>query len=77
MSDTGHATTLCANCKHHEATQRWVGEGGALAMTHGFYEMWCEGCVLRKQIDHAEHLIARLPDLKRRLDEFEEVHGVV
>lgn len=56
---------LCDNCHEREGTMRW---GDALAMTHGFVQMWCEVCVLTKQIEHAEERAALLPELRARLE---------
>lgn len=39
-----------------------------MAMTHGFVQMWCEVCVLTKQIEHAEERAALLPELRARLE---------
>lgn len=55
----------CANCKEREGTKKW-GEGGTM-IARGYYSMWCEVCVLKKQIEHAEERAAALPDLQARL----------
>lgn len=44
----------CRRCKEYPATHKWCGTGGALALTHGFYEMWCERCVTEVQLAHAK-----------------------
>lgn len=59
---------LCANCGLHKGTIKWVGEGGGIALVHGFYEMWCECCVLKEQIKHAEERSAALPGLRKELE---------
>lgn len=56
--------TKCANCGLRPGTIRW---GDMLAVTHGFVVMWCEICVVQKQIEHAEEQSIRLPDLYERL----------
>ena len=61
--------TVCQNCGQHQGTVKWTA--GALDMAHGFYQMWCEGCALRKQIEHAEERAAALPELRQRLADFE------
>lgn len=67
-------SSLCASCGLHPGTRKWVGEGGSLAMNHGFYEMRCEGCVLRAQIAFAEERAAALDELRLRLAEWETTH---
>lgn len=57
----------CANCKERVGTIKWVGDSGALALSHGFYEMWCEVCALKEQIRYAEERAAALPELRARL----------
>lgn len=60
-------TQPCANCGKRPGTIQWVGEGGALALTHGWYAMWCEVCCLEAQIKYAEDLTAKIPTLKEEL----------
>jgi hypothetical protein len=60
---------LCANCGKRPATIDWVGNGGALAISHGVYERWCEVCALTAQLEHAQKMAGRIPDLERRLAE--------
>jgi hypothetical protein len=59
--------TLCENCELHEATVRWC-ENGAEAAFHGDYELRCECCTLKTQIEHAERMIAVLPELREKLE---------
>ncbi len=61
--------TMCANCKQRPGTKKWVGEGGALALSHGFYAMWCEVCVLTAQLEHARSRVAEIPKMEARLAE--------
>jgi hypothetical protein len=56
--------TLCANCGQREGTVKW---GDALAVTHGFAQMWCEICSYEAQIKHAEERATVLPELRERL----------
>jgi hypothetical protein len=63
--------TLCASCGLHPGTVKWVGNGGAMNLIHGFYEMRCKGCVLRAQIESAEERAAALPGLRSELAEWE------
>jgi hypothetical protein len=55
----------CANCGEREGTEKWTESSVALA--HGMYVMWCEPCVLKGQIKHAEERAAALPELRGRL----------
>lgn len=57
----------CAKCHEREGTQKF-GESGTM-IARGFYEMWCERCVLLTQIEHAEQRAAVLPELRARLAE--------
>lgn len=57
----------CQNCGKHEATIKWVGEGGILEMTHGMYQMWCKCCVLKAQLLHAEYMAGQIPKFKKAL----------
>lgn len=34
--------SVCVRCRENEGTKKWVGDGGILALSHGWYEMWCE-----------------------------------
>lgn len=56
--------TKCAVCGIREGTHRW---GDTLAMTHGTWEMWCEVCVVTKQLEHAENRAALIPELRARM----------
>lgn len=60
---------LCANCGEREGTIQWLGQGGMLALTHGFYSMWCEVCATRAQLVYAEERAAAIPELQRKLQE--------
>lgn len=63
----------CQNCGEHPGTQKWTE--GAIAMIHGAYFWWCEGCVLRAQIAHAEERVVALDDLRARLADWEAHHA--
>lgn len=58
---------ICDNCKEHIATTKWVGDGGTLALSHGWYSWWCECCMLKAQIQHAKERAAVILDLERQL----------
>jgi hypothetical protein len=75
--ETPGRKSLCACCHKRPGTKRWVGEGGAMALSHGFYEMWCEGCVLRKQIEHAQERAAAIPDLEQQLEDWLLADGFI
>lgn len=57
----------CQKCNKYNATIKWVGEGGVLDFTHGFYQEWCKQCALKEQIKHCEKAAKRLPRLKEKL----------
>ena len=60
---------ICANCGKREATQNWVGEGGALAWSHGMTQRWCEICCLYEQIKFAKEQAKRIPELEKKLND--------
>jgi len=57
----------CANCGKREGTIKWVGSEGVLALTHGFYKMWCEICATEAQLEYAKELAKNIPKLEERL----------
>ena len=57
----------CAHCTKHEATIKWVGEGGFMAFVHGHYEEICSCCSIRAQLAHASAMAARIPELLEAL----------
>ena len=59
--------TPCENCGIRPGTVQWVGEGGMLAVTHGWYSMWCERCVLEAQLAYARRRAAEIPELTKKL----------
>ncbi len=59
----------CKNCGDREASVKWTGDGGVLALVHGAWQPWCSICVLKTQIEHAEERAAALPELRRELEE--------
>lgn len=59
LSDAG----LCLNCGKRPGTVRWVGDGGAIALVHGMYSMWCPRCCAREQLRHAIGAARRIPRL--------------
>ena len=61
----------CENCGKHEGTQKWVGDGGFLAVTHDIYTMWCAHCCLKAQIEYAKKLAADIPKLEKELEKVE------
>ena len=61
-------TGRCQNCGKHAATMWFSREGGVLAHIHGCSSAWCECCVLRAQVAHAEERTAALSGLRERLE---------
>ena len=57
----------CANCHNRPATERWIGDGGSLALSHGHYQFWCKPCCLQVMLDHARERAAAIPDLECEL----------
>lgn len=68
MSDETSAKVICLNCNQAPATTTWVGEGGALAYSHGFGQPWCLPCVQRAQLAYAKKISATIPQLEQQLD---------
>lgn len=63
----------CQRCNEHsDALIKWVGEGSALDIAHGFYDLWCLRCATEVQLEHA---IARVDDIKRLATELAELGG--
>lgn len=58
---------LCQQCQQRPGTHTWVADGGIWAYTHGGGQWWCEECVVRAQLAHAEKVTADIPALKDRL----------
>lgn len=61
------APIMCATCGKRPGTETWVGEGGALAFNHGFYQMRCKVCCVTDQLDYARKCAADIPELEREL----------
>ena len=60
----------CENCGEHQASMWWIGEGGTLAVSRFYMQAaWCNCCVLRAQITHAEERMAELEKLRSELAE--------
>jgi hypothetical protein len=66
MSDIPEGA-MCAKCEKHKATEKWVGEGGWLAATHGMIQYWCKCCVLEEQLEYAKDQAKEIPKLKLRI----------
>lgn len=58
---------LCENCRLRESTGKYVGTGGSLALVHGFYQVWCDHCMLRAQLQYARDEAERIPELEAAL----------
>lgn len=56
---------LCENCGERPGTRVFAADGTAFA--HGWTQLWCDRCVIEKQIAHAEAQAARLPELEDEL----------
>lgn len=54
---------LCDNCQKRLGTIKWVGNGGAMDLIHGFYDMWCTRCAARAQLKHALGRAKAIPGL--------------
>lgn len=72
INETIRAEWECANCHIRPGTVDWVGENGMAGYIHGWFEKWCERCVLEAQIAYAELRAASLPGLRERLEELPE-----
>lgn len=57
----------CQRCRKRPSTTNWVGEGGWLAQTHGFSQLWCDVCVLAEQLKYARKLARKIPSIERKL----------
>lgn len=66
--------TPCASerCKRkpkpHQATVRWVGEGGWMDLSHEMYVFYCECCALDAQLAYARVQARRIADLRTKLE---------
>ena len=58
----------CQHCGKHEATIKWVGEGGVMDFVHGNYKDICQCCSLKMQLEHAKAMAARIPELMAALE---------
>lgn len=57
----------CQKCRKRPSTHSWIGDGGGLALSHGFYQLWCDVCVFTEQLKHAKAAARRVPVLERKL----------
>jgi hypothetical protein len=62
-AEPGH----CLKCGREAETTSYIGDGGMMAVTHGFSQQWCEMCIVRGQIAYVQDQAARLPDLEAKL----------
>ena len=67
----------CVHCQTGLATTHWVGDVGGLALSHGFYEYWCDRCMVTAQLEAARASAARIGDLEKRLASLDEAEQVV
>ncbi len=68
---------LCTNClKHKHNGIPWVGDGGVMGFVHGAYTYWCDCCVLKEQIKHAEEQVKRLRELRQKYNKLNCDGGV-
>jgi hypothetical protein len=58
---------LCQHCRRRPSTTKWVGNGGALDLVHGFYQLWCDFCATTAQLEYAREAAARVPELEAKL----------
>ena len=56
---------MCQNCKKRPGIHNYSQD--ATAFAHGWYEKWCEICVLEVQVKHARAVADTLPELERKL----------
>jgi hypothetical protein len=42
-----------------------------MALVHGMYQMWCELCAARAQLDYSREQATRVADLEARVAELE------
>jgi hypothetical protein len=64
------AGTICVECKTRPAT-KWMSEG-AMAFVHGARSPWCELCLVRAQLKHAQERAAEIPALEAQVKELEK-----
>ena len=57
----------CEHCRKRPSTMQWIGEGGWLAQSHGFYEMWCDFCATEAQLEYAQRMSANIPELEAKM----------
>lgn len=59
---------VCENGCGHAATGLWIGNGGTLAITRSHMQSkWCQCCMLKAQIVHAEERAADLESMRAEL----------
>lgn len=58
---------ICANCHKRKATIKWIGDGGIMAMTHGWVAFWCEFCATKINLKYARKQAERIPKLEKKL----------
>jgi hypothetical protein len=66
------AVRMCDNCEERLGTEKWVGENGVMGLVHGLYSMWCRLCCVRKQLEHAYEVSAKIPELEKELSDLED-----
>lgn len=62
---------VCQNCEQRPATTAFSKHGSALDFNHGFYDWWCERCILVASLEYAAEQADRIPELRRRLLELD------
>ena len=65
----------CAKCQKRPGTAWWAGEGGVIAIVHGFYEARCAYCCVEEQLEYARKLAATIPELEAKLAELQAEEG--
>lgn len=58
---------VCSNCKKHQATMTWIGDGNMMSAVHGQYDYWCDCCALKAQVKYAEERVKALAKLNKKL----------
>ena len=65
----GPSDGLCQNCKKRPGAEKYVGEGGTLAYSRGWFQNWCKLCVLEAQLIHARERSDAIPSIIAEINE--------
>lgn len=56
---------ICQNCSIREGNMMWTES--TLHYSHGIYQMWCQLCVAKAQLQNAIKLSNTIPELEQRI----------